>query len=132
VVPWNPGAGKKGRRLANRAVELGVARDRILVTGNVSSTAEEAKAVADTLADHVGPGRKASIILVTSAYHMRRSRILFTRADLLVTPFPVDLQTSAAPLSFVDLLPHAGSLRNPETAMWEFYGYLYDKWIKQH
>jgi uncharacterized SAM-binding protein YcdF (DUF218 family) len=129
--PWNPAAVDKGRLLADRAVELGVARDRILVTRNVSNTAEEARAVADLLADRAGPGRKTSIILVTSAYHMRRSRLLFTRAGLLVTPFPVDFQTSAAPRSFMDLLPHAGSIENTETAMREVYGYLYYRWIKR-
>ncbi len=129
--PWNAGAGESGRWLADRAVELGVARDRILVTRKVSNTADEASAVADLLADHVGPGRKASIVLVTSAYHMRRSRLLFARTGLAVTPFPVDFQTSAAPLTFMDLLPHAGSLENTETAMREFYGYLYYSWIKR-
>ena len=43
----------------------------------------------------------------------------------------MDFQTSAEPLSFMDLLPIAGSIEHTETAMREFYGYLYDRRIKR-
>jgi uncharacterized SAM-binding protein YcdF (DUF218 family) len=75
-------------------------------------------------------GVPADRILVTSAYHMRRSRLLFTRAGLTVAPFPVDFQTSAGPITAMDLLPHAGSIQNVETAMRELYGYLFYRLIK--
>ena len=67
---------------------------------------------------------------MTSAFHMRRSELLFARAGLSVTPFPVDFRTSAAPRSFMDLLPGAGSLYNTEAALRECYGYLYYKLVK--
>jgi len=67
---------------------------------------------------------------VTSAFHMRRSALLFSRAGLSVTPFPVDFRTSAAPRSFMDLLPRAGSLESTETALREVYGYLYYRLVK--
>jgi hypothetical protein len=47
-----------------------------------------------------------------------------------VTPFPVDLQTSPAPFSFLRLVPRAGSIEHTETALREFYGYLYYRIVK--
>jgi uncharacterized SAM-binding protein YcdF (DUF218 family) len=130
-LPWDPAGADKGHPLADRAAARGVAPDRVAVTGKVSNTAEEARAVRDLLTAR-DESRRAprSIILVTSAFHMRRSRLLFERAGLLVMPFPVDFRTSASPYSFMDVLPDAGGLLNTETAIREFYGYLYYRLIK--
>jgi uncharacterized SAM-binding protein YcdF (DUF218 family) len=128
--PWDAAGLDKGRLLAVRAVELGVARARIQVTRRVSNTADEASAVSDVLAARGRSDAPASVILVTSAYHMRRARLLFARAGLSVTPFPVDFRTSAGPLSFGRLVPQAGSLHNTETALRELYGYLFYRIIK--
>lgn len=128
--PWDAAVLDKGRLLADRAAELGVARERIQVTRRVSNTAEEASAVSDVLTARGGSHAPASVILVTSAYHMRRARLLFARAGLSVTPFPVDFRTSAEPRSFGRLVPQAGSLYNTEIALREFYGYLYYRIVK--
>ena len=129
-LPWRPNARPEGEVLRERAAALGVPRDRILVTAIVRNTAEEASAVAQLLRGQGQAPGPRSIVLVTSAYHMRRSRLLFTRAGLSVTPFPVDFQASASPLSFIGLLPQAESIRNTELAVRELYGYLYYTLIK--
>jgi len=129
-LPWYPDARPEGEVLREKAVALGIARDRIAVTGKVPNTAGEAEAVSALLMGRGRAERRPSIILVTSAFHMRRSRLLFTRAGLSVTPFPVDFRTSSAPLSFMHLLPAGGSIENTETAIREFYGYLYYRLIK--
>jgi len=128
--PWDVGSIDKGRLLADRAVELGVARNRIVISRRVSTTADEASAVSEVLAAHGGSRATKSVILVTSAFHMRRSALLFSRAGLSVAPFPVDFRTSPAPRSFMDLLPRAGSLESTETALREVYGYLYYRLVK--
>ena len=128
--PWDAGGMDKGRLLAERAVELGVARDRIVVTRRVSNTADEASAVSEVLTRRSGPHALKTVILVTSAFHLRRSALLFSRAGLSVRPFPVDFRTSAEPRSLVDLFPKAGSLYNTETALREYYGYLYYRLLK--
>jgi uncharacterized SAM-binding protein YcdF (DUF218 family) len=71
-----------------------------------------------------------TVILVTSAFHMRRSQLLFTRAGVPVVPFPVDFQTSDGPFTFMDVLPSAGSIKSTETAVRELYGYLFYRLIK--
>jgi len=129
-LPWHPDARPEGDVLRERAIERGVGRERILVTGTVRNTDEEARAVAALLRGREGSGRAPSVVLVTSAFHMRRSALLFSRAGLSVTPFPVDFQTSSAPFSFMDMLPRAGSIQNTETALREFCGYLYYRLVR--
>ena len=85
-----PEAPTEGEVLADWAERWGVAPDRILVTGRVSNTQEEASAVA-ALLDPLGGHR---VLLVTSAFHMQRASVLFERAGLEVIAFPVDFQVS--------------------------------------
>jgi uncharacterized SAM-binding protein YcdF (DUF218 family) len=129
-LPWQPDATPEGDVLRDRAVARGVEADRIAVTGIVRNTEEESRAVAAMLRTRGHAGPAPAIVLVTSAFHMRRARLLFTRAGLSVTPYPVDFQTAAAPFSFMSVLPRAGSLQNTETALRECYGYLYYRLIK--
>lgn len=122
-VPWRPDARPEGEVLAERAVARGVPRDRIVVTGRVSNTAGEAAAVASRLVRE-GAARR-TVILVTSAFHMRRAQLIFERAGLAVVPYPVDFQTDDSPVGVLDALPTAAALRNTETALRELYGYWY-------
>ena len=125
-VPWIPNAKPEGEILVQRAVNLGVPKDKILVTGKVQNTEEEAVAVSQLCSRRLVVGRKPRIILVTSAFHMRRAGMLFRKNGFEVTPFPVDLQTSEnsgiTPLSF---LPSAQALAGSETAIREMIGLAY-------
>jgi uncharacterized SAM-binding protein YcdF (DUF218 family) len=129
-LPWQPDARPEGEVLRDRAIARGIQADRIAVTGIVRNTEEESRAVAAMLRTrgHVGPA--PAILLVTSAFHMRRAQLLFTRAGLSVTPYPVDFRTAAAPFSVFGVLPRAGNLKDTETALRECYGYLYYRLIK--
>ena len=91
------------------------------MTERVTNTAKEAAAVAALLRP-MGADR---VLLVTSAYHMPRARVLFERAGLRVHPFPVDFQVSAGRRpSMADLLPSASSLRLSEQSLREILGRL--------
>jgi len=129
-LPWNSDAQPVRNDVVERAVALGAPRERILVTARVRNTADEARGVWKLLQSLKDGHDRDAVILVTSAYHMRRSRLLFTRAGVSVVPFPVDFQTSAGPFTIMDILPHAGSIENTETAMRELYGYLFYRLIK--
>jgi uncharacterized SAM-binding protein YcdF (DUF218 family) len=124
-VPWWPDAQPEGKVLAERAVALGVPRDQIVVTGKASNTADEAREVA-TVLRRLGPDAHSdAVILVTSAFHMRRSRLIFASAGVTVVPFAVDFQVSEAPFTMFGLLPRADSIEKTETALRELYGYLF-------
>lgn len=122
-VPWRPDSRPEGEVLAEKAVALGVPQDHIVVTERVSNTAGEAAAVAGWLAR--GGATRHTIILVTSAFHMRRARLIFEHAGLTVVPYPVDFHASDSPVGVLDALPTAEALLDTQTALRELYGYWY-------
>jgi uncharacterized SAM-binding protein YcdF (DUF218 family) len=125
-APWQPDAWPEGDVLIAHATSLGIPRDRLLTTGKVLNTREEADAVARLLAQRFGTGNKPRVLLVTSAFQMRRAAMLFAGAGVSVTPFPVDFKVSAGDtLTILAFLPSAASLNLTETALREFYGILY-------
>lgn len=125
-VPWAPEQEPEGRVLSRYAVNMGVPRENILITEKVSNTAAEAAVVADMIKKHKGEADKPRILLVTSAYHMRRSVMLFERAGLEVIPYYVDFQVAVGKKwSVLDFIPQGGSLKQTEMALREVYGYLY-------
>jgi uncharacterized SAM-binding protein YcdF (DUF218 family) len=128
---WHADGVAEGDVLGQKAAAIGVDRDRLVVSGAARTTADEAQAVARLLRGRGLGGAAPSIILVTSAFHMRRSRLLFTRAGLGVTPFPVDFLVSEQPFSILKVLPHALSIYQTEVAVRELYGYLYYALIKR-
>lgn len=123
-VPWDAGVPLEGDVLRSHAAAMGVPAERMLVTGPVANTADEAAAVWSLLS-----GRQPnppSILLVTSAFHMARARQLFEQAGFTVRAFPVDFQGSTAgSLNVLDFLPSPGALGQTQTAMREAYGRLF-------
>ena len=115
---------REGHVLAGYAVGQGVPADRIITTGPVSVTADEARAVAALLR-----GRQTTmprVLLVTSAFHMPRAEQLFEQAGLAVTPFPVNFMIDARHrLTVLDFLPNISALGQTQTAFREMYGRLF-------
>lgn len=125
-VPWTPNAKPEGEILAQRAVRLGVPKDKILETGKAQNTQEEATAVRQVGRNWWVTGSKPSIILVTSAFHMRRAEMLFRKSGFEVTPFPVDFQTSDNnEITILSFLPSAQASARSETAIRETIGLAY-------
>lgn len=125
-IPWRPDSELEGNTLIQYAMDRGIPREHMMTTGKVSNTAEEAEQVSRLLRTRPNTSSRPRVLLVTSAYHMRRSVLLFERAKLNVIPFPVDFQVSEGErLSILDFIPNGNSLRQTEIALREVYGYLY-------
>ena len=105
-LPWTDNWKPEGIILKNKAISLGVPQAKILVTENVKNTYEESIAVTKLIPNN------SSIILVTSAFHMHRSKYLFEKQGFEVTPFPVDFKSSNAKISILSFLPSLGALKN--------------------
>lgn len=121
-APWEPDARPEGEVLMRYAAELGVPKNHMLTTDKVTNTQEESWAAANLLRDKIR-NQRPRVLLVTSAFHMRRAQTLFTRAGLEVLPFPVDFKVSAGRhLNVLDFLPSAGNLGQTEFAIRELYG----------
>ena len=85
--------------------ELGVPQDAIICLEEPRNTEEEAATIASY-------GVK-KILLVTSAWHMKRSKSLFTHAGFEVIEAPTDYEMSMvaeSPVKFADFLPNADAL----------------------
>lgn len=124
--PRRPTGKTEGEVLMEFAAELGVARENVVTTGKVSNTYDEARSVAALMARTGHPGAPPRILLVTSAYHMRRAQFLFERAGVHTIPFPVDFKVpQGEEFSLFRLLPAAASLKRTEAALREQYGFLF-------
>jgi len=127
-LPWNSDVEPEGEVLLQKARLLGIPDGAMATTGKVSNTEEEAAGISRLLSERNTAGQQVRphILLVTSAYHMARARLLFERNGLEVTPFPVDFKSSQSDgISLLDLVPSAGALNTSEFAVREFYGRLY-------
>jgi uncharacterized SAM-binding protein YcdF (DUF218 family) len=121
-IPWEARAEAEGFRSMRAAMARGVPADKIVVTGEVGNTADEARAVAAVL--HQRGWSK--IILVTSAWHMPRAARMFRKAGVDFVPFPVDYQIDPqSPLTLLDFLPRADGLARTETALRELLGIVF-------
>jgi len=133
--PWEPMAELEGTILTRHAIEAGIPEKNILVTASAVNTAEEANVVMALLNQNQIIAKRADgkrllpsfkVLLVTSAFHMARSKELFEQVGLQVIPFPVDFQVSAgSKLTLMSFLPSADALSQTEMAWREFYGILY-------
>ncbi len=122
-MPWND-APPEGEVLAEKALDLGLKRDDILLTAIVSNTSEEVNAVR-TLANS---SNIYSVILVTSSFHMPRAHLLFKQAGVEVIPYPTDFKVGDGKLTWLDYMPSADAFSMTSAGIREYLGRAY-YWI---
>jgi len=127
-VPWQPNATPEGDLLAKRALFLGVPQSAIHLTAIAGNTVDEAVATKKLLGVEKKYGKH--IILVTSAYHMRRAQLLFEKAGFQVIPFRVDYQIdSTSEFTVLSYLPNGESMNKSERALREIIGWIF-YWVQ--
>lgn len=99
--------------MKDAAVSLGVAAEDIIVESNSRNTLESAIA----LKKIVGGKR---VLLVTSAYHMKRAVAMLNKMDMDVTAAPADYISEQRGASFYSFIPAASSLMVSNTAVSEY------------
>jgi len=112
-------------------MNLGVPSEAMLVDNDSMNTEENAKFTRDLLDRHglLMGGYKPKVLLVTSAFHMKRSLLIFQKyaSELEVIPAPSDfevLSIARDPIRIYDFLPDAGALGRTNMHIKEFIGYL--------
>ncbi len=88
--PGRPGRPTHAEVLARAAVELGVARERIVLIDTARDTEDEAAAV-----KKIANG--APVALVTSAWHLPRAVALFRHVGVNTLPCPADFTAAPVP-----------------------------------
>jgi uncharacterized SAM-binding protein YcdF (DUF218 family) len=119
LVPWEKDPTTEGTRLKEIAESMGVPKSNILVTGEAQNTEQEAAALKKLL-----QGRQ-SILLVTSAFHMPRAKLLFESKGFVVYPYPVDFKVNESRTTLIDFFPNPHSLYLSDTAIREQIGLMY-------
>lgn len=99
----------------------GVSEQDILIEDKSRNT-HESSVFSKHLVDSLGI--KGSFLLITSAFHMRRSEGCFTKAGFKVDSFPVDFYSNDNNPSLIDLIPSEGALSDWSLLIHEITGYL--------
>ena len=87
--------------------DLGVSRDSMIYFSDARNTEEEAKLVYHRLSQECG-SNTPKILLVTSAWHMSRAKLLFERVGFEVIPASTDFEMSyvlECPIRISDFFP---------------------------
>ena len=117
-LPWSLGV-PEGEFLSNFAEMNGVDAAKITLTKVVQNTDDEAKAISELITSN------EKLILVTSAFHMPRARMVFANQNILVTEFPVDFLSGASKVDILDFLPQASAFKNSSFFIREMIGRAY-------
>lgn len=121
-LPWTVNGLPEGYILKEKAISLSVPGE-IVVTEIVKNTYEESIAVTKLIPNN------SSIILVTSAYHMDRSKYLFEKQGFDVTPYPVDFKTYIQKQTTMSFLPKLEALYQTSLFIRENIGRIYYKFF---
>ena len=119
LLPWEKKKKTEGELLKNKSLELGIHENDILVTKKVQNTYQEANAISRLI------DNKSKIILVTSAYHMKRAEFLFKKHTSNIFPYPVDFKAKNNKTTILDFIPSAGSLSRSSFVIREVLGRIY-------
>tara|TARA_B100000579_G_scaffold241225_1_gene197779 strand:- start:9620 stop:10264 length:645 start_codon:yes stop_codon:yes gene_type:complete len=128
TTPFEKESKDEGTLYKEHAISLGIPFDSIFTTNKVVNTAQEAIEIRRSLNQI---NSSSEILLVTSAFHMKRAKKLFERQGFLVYPFPVDFQNSKfsrwqSPYQWI---PNSGSLHRSSLALRELLGrIIYRSW----
>jgi len=119
LLPWEKKKKTEGELLKKKSIEFGVDENDIFITKKVQNTYEEANAISHLI------DKKSKIILVTSAFHMKRAEFLFKKHAFKVFPYPVDFKFKDNKITILDFIPSAGSLSRSSFVIRELLGRMY-------
>jgi uncharacterized SAM-binding protein YcdF (DUF218 family) len=106
--------------------DLGIPSGKIFIDDRSRDTGENARYVAEICKRN----GFHNPLLVTSAYHIKRSLLIFHRYHLLVTPLPASFRSSGrTEISPYTFLPSVSALADTVTALREHLGLLYYRLI---
>ena len=120
VTGGSPAGGRpEARQIKDLLVVMGVPERHILLENVSRNTRENAAFSAQILQSR----EVQQILLVTSAYHMRRAQALFERQGLTVIPAPTDYQQVVTDRVLPRWLPGVDALHQSTDALHELVGY---------
>lgn len=101
-------------------VAMGIPAEAIVTERESRTTRENAQATARLLRERGGK----RVLLVTTAFHIRRAVEWFRKESLDVVPVPVAREAVGHGWGINDILPSAAALANSTVSLKEYYGWL--------
>lgn len=119
---------------ADRAflIDLGVPEDAIVVENEARNTEENARFVGRLVQERI-VGRKARILVVTSAWHMKRTLLMFAKYAPEVDAIPAACDFECMPASgfqWMELVPNAEVFGRNSVYFHEWLGFLWYKFFR--
>ena len=131
--PYSSGLLLEGDIYLKEAILQGIPIKDLLTTPPVFNTFQEAKAIKKLLIKESSLKPK-NIILVTSAFHMKRAKTIFEKEGIIVYPFPVDFKSSKSfELMFSNptfWIPSAENLNKTSLAIREIIGRIIYRFVR--
>ena len=122
----------EGNIYIKEAISMGIPKNDLFTTDPVNNTLQEAKAIKKLLNNEL-PLIQNRIILVTSAFHMKRAKKVFESEGISVQPYPVDFKSNKSFISSLrnslSWMPSSYSLNKSSSAIREIIGrFVYRAW----
>lgn len=124
VLPWKDQRFREAEAMKALLTSWGVPADSVLLESTSANTYENATNTAEVMQEH-GLER---VLLVTSAFHMRRALATFRSQGIEAIPAATDHHVVEGSTTLLDLLPRAGSLDGSTRAIREYVGYIVYDW----
>lgn len=112
---------KESRLLERLAEQLNIPSKDLVIEDQSQNTYENAKYTAAILKEKF-EGRR--ILLVTSAFHMRRAEACFVKQGVNAISYPVDFRVQHSGFSFRGFVPSLGALVLWSTLFHELFGFV--------
>ncbi|HMV43666.1 MAG TPA: YdcF family protein [Leptospiraceae bacterium] len=105
-------------------IDFGIPENKILLESESRNTFENALYTKKILEEK----KIERIILVTSAFHMKRSIAIFQKLGIEAYPFPTDYRSLRMDLNWEIIIPATGALETTTIAIKEWMGILMYQW----
>ena len=126
INPLSSDLPPEGDIYIKEAISMGLPKEDLFTTYPVNNTLQEAKAIKKLLNDELPPLIQNRIILVTSAFHMKRAKKVFESEGISVQPYPVDFKSNKSFISSLrnplEWIPSASSLNKSSSGIREIIG----------
>ena len=124
INPLSSDLPPEGDIYIKEAISMGLPKEDLFTTYPVNNTLQEAKAIKKLLNNEL-PLIQNRIILVTSAFHMKRAKKVFENEGISVQPYPVDFKSKNNKITILDFIRSADSLSRSSFAIREVLGRMY-------
>ena len=133
INPFSSDLPPEGDIYIKEAISMGLPKEDLFTTYPVNNTLQEAKAIKKLLNDELPPLIQNRIILVTSAFHMKRAKKVFESEGISVQPYPVDFKSNKSFISSLrnplKWMPSSSSLNKSSSGIREIIGrFIYGAW----